>query len=356
MPYSARLLSRCGLAACRFSLSAGCPAVAPAAALLHSAPQITVSRLRSLVHAPQRNHAVHSNRLRHYEQVGLLAGERSDRWLGWRTAPSPPAGLYTAPATMPTAQAVTVTAVSAASASASGSAYGKPLQPHPDARPLLPERRSAARSATLIDVTGTGFVPTSAIQAAGVAQATTYVSATELTATVTVSSGTTNLNITVDNPAPGATNSSTLNIPLTYFSTTATAAARLLDQTSFGPTPASIQHVQTHRDGCLPDRTVCHTDNQHGGDPHQPAACRLPQRQQSLRLRGVSVVDNGYHRPGPASPARRLRSLGDVRRLHAIHCRASQFLRITTRWLTTPSATSPPSCMTSPFLRPWALI
>ena len=97
----------------------------------------------------------------------------------------------------------------------------------------------------VIDVTGTGFVPTSAIQVTWSAQTTTFVSATELTATVTVTNGTTNLNIAVDNPAPGASNSSRLNIPITYYSTTATAAARLLDQSSFGPTAASIQHVQT---------------------------------------------------------------------------------------------------------------
>jgi uncharacterized protein (DUF1800 family) len=97
----------------------------------------------------------------------------------------------------------------------------------------------------LVNVTGSGFVPTSVIQAAGVAQATSYVSAAELTATVTVPSGTTNINVAVDNPAPGAMNSSTLNIPITFFSTTATAAARLLDQSSFGPTAATIQQVQT---------------------------------------------------------------------------------------------------------------
>ena len=42
----------------------------------------------------------------------------------------------------------------------------------------------------LVDVTGTGFVPASVIQAGGVAQTTTYVSATELTATETLYPGT----------------------------------------------------------------------------------------------------------------------------------------------------------------------
>ncbi len=153
-------------------------------------------------------------------------------------------GLYTAPTVMPAVQTISITAVSAASSSVSGSLVESLYNPIPTVTAATGTQVGSSLS-YLVDVIGTGFVPTSAIQAAGTAQATTFVSATELTSTVVVTSGTTNLNVAVNNPAPGAINSSTLNIPITFFSATATAAARLLDQSSFGPTTATIQQVQT---------------------------------------------------------------------------------------------------------------
>jgi len=145
---------------------------------------------------------------------------------------------------MPSAQTVTVVAVSVASPTTSGTLSESLYNPVPVVGAATGTQVGSSLS-YLIDVTGSGFVPASVIQALGIAQVTTFVSATELTATVTVPSGTTNINIAVDNPAPGAMNSSTLNITITFFSTTATAAARFLDQSSFGPTAATIQQVQT---------------------------------------------------------------------------------------------------------------
>ena len=153
-------------------------------------------------------------------------------------------GIYTAPATMPSPNTVTVTAISVASPSASNSLTESLYNPTPTIGSASGTQVGSSLSYT-VDVKGTGFVPSSVIQAGGVAQTTTYISATEVDATVTVLSGTTSLNVAVDNPAPGASNSSTVNIPLTYFSTTAAAAARILDQSTFGPTAAMIQHVQT---------------------------------------------------------------------------------------------------------------
>ena len=153
-------------------------------------------------------------------------------------------GLYTAPAALPTNPAVTVTAVSLASASAMGS-FSENLE-----NPLAVVSNATAVQigSTLnytVTVTGTGFVPTSVIEAAGSSQTTTYISATELQATVTVPSGTASLSVSVTNPNPGGTLSSALVVPVTFFNTTAQAAARVLDQTSFGPTATTIQHVQT---------------------------------------------------------------------------------------------------------------
>jgi uncharacterized protein (DUF1800 family) len=153
-------------------------------------------------------------------------------------------GLYTAPAAMPSTQSVMVTAVSVAYAAASGNLTESLDNPVPTLSSATGTQVGSSLS-YVVAVTGSGFVPTSVIQAAGSAQTTTYISATQLSTTVTVPSGTTNLNVAVDNPSPGASNSATLNIPITYFSTTATAAARFLDQSSFGPTAATIQQVQT---------------------------------------------------------------------------------------------------------------
>jgi uncharacterized protein (DUF1800 family) len=153
------------------------------------------------------------------------------------------AGLYTAPAAMPSPTSVTITAVSKASTSASGSLTLQLQNPVPVITGTTATQVGSSLSYA-VDIVGTGFVPTSVIQAGGSAQATTYVSATELQATVTVASGATSLGVAVTNPNPGGSTSAVTNIAITFFSTTATAAARLLDQATFGPTLTDIQHVQ----------------------------------------------------------------------------------------------------------------
>ena len=153
-------------------------------------------------------------------------------------------GLYTAPSALPAAQSVTVTAVSAASASATGNFTEALLNPIPVLTAVNATQVGSTLNYTVV-VTGSNFVPGSTIVANGVAFTTTYVSATQLTATVTVASGTTSLPLIVNNPNPGSSNSVTLTAALTFFSATPTAAARLLDQTTFGPTAAAITAVQT---------------------------------------------------------------------------------------------------------------
>jgi uncharacterized protein (DUF1800 family) len=154
------------------------------------------------------------------------------------------AGIYTAPATMPVAQSVTITAVSIASASASNTITESLQNPVPAAGSATATQVGSSLSYTVV-VTGSGFVPTSAIVAGGLTQMTTYVSAVQLSATVAVASGATSLAVAVANPAPGASTSTTLTIPITFYSTSLTAATRFLDQSSFGPTAATIQQVQT---------------------------------------------------------------------------------------------------------------
>ena len=92
---------------------------------------------------------------------------------------------------------------------------------------------------------GTGFINGAQIQIAGSPVTTTFVSATELTATTTVAAGTTSLAVNVVNPTSGNTPSGNCQRRrLHAIKATVTAAARLLDQATFGPTLTDIQHVQ----------------------------------------------------------------------------------------------------------------
>ncbi len=152
-------------------------------------------------------------------------------------------GLYTAPSVL-SAATVTITAVLQASATSSGSFVDTLQNPVPALTTATATQVGSSLNYAL-DVTGSGFMPTSVITIGGVAQTTTYVSTTELTATVAVASGTTSLAVIVSNPNPGAALSSQVNANITYFATTAAAAARFLDQSSFGPTAATIQSVET---------------------------------------------------------------------------------------------------------------
>ena len=149
-------------------------------------------------------------------------------------------GVYTPPASIPASNTVMVTAVSVASPSVSGSVQVSILNPVPSV---------TAATATLVSgtnyslvVAGTGFVNGAQIQVGGSSLSTTFVSATGLQATVTIPSGTTSLSVTVMNPSPGAAASNPINAAI--YLASATAAARLLDQATFGPTLSDIQNVQ----------------------------------------------------------------------------------------------------------------
>ncbi len=72
---------------------------------------------------------------------------------------------------------------------------------------------------------------------------TTFVSSTELQATVTIPCRHDALSVNVMNPNPGTSTSNAVNA--TIYLTTVPTAARLLDQATFGPTLADIQHVQS---------------------------------------------------------------------------------------------------------------
>ncbi|WP_263382186.1 DUF1800 domain-containing protein [Granulicella arctica] len=148
-------------------------------------------------------------------------------------------GSYTPPAVLPNPNIVTITAVSQALTSAIGALSETVLNP-------LPVIGSVAvmttGSSSVLDVLGTGFVSGSSLQVMGVGVPTTFISGTELKATVTLPVGTTTVAVDVVNPDPGGSASATAQVQA-YQATVATAA-RLLDQATFGPTLNDIQHVQ----------------------------------------------------------------------------------------------------------------
>ncbi len=151
------------------------------------------------------------------------------------------AGVYTPPANIPANNTVTVTAVSVASPSTSGSAPVSILNPVPSVSAAT--ATPVTGNSYSLEVDGASFVTGAQIQAAGASVTTTFVAANELQATVTIPSGTTTLSVEVMNPNPGGAASNSASA--TIYLTTVSAAARLLDQATFGPSLAAIQSVQS---------------------------------------------------------------------------------------------------------------
>ena len=168
-------------------------------------------------------------------QVDTVAGGNST--VGTITS----AGVYTPPAAIPATNPLTITAVSVASPSTSGSAQLNVV----NHIPVITSATATLASGTSysLDVLGSSFVDGAQIQVSGAGVTTTFVSATELQATISVPAGTSSLSVAVLNPNPGGASSNTAAATINLAS--ATAAARLLDQATFGPTLADIQNVQT---------------------------------------------------------------------------------------------------------------
>jgi uncharacterized protein (DUF1800 family) len=153
------------------------------------------------------------------------------------------AGLYTPPAAIPSPNTVTISAVSQASPAISGTLSEAVLNPIPVVTSALASESTPGTS-YLLDVRGSSFINGAQIQVAGASVTTSYISGTELQATVTIGAGTTTIAVDVLNPNPGAAASSAANAQVVSVLASVSAAARLLDQATFGPTLADIDHVQ----------------------------------------------------------------------------------------------------------------
>ena len=152
-------------------------------------------------------------------------------------------GLFTPPAAVPSPNTVTITAVSQAGSTASASQTESILNPIPTISSAVATANPVG-STYLLDVMGTGFVNGAQLQIAGQSFTTVFVSATELQATITLPSSATSVSVGVVNPDPGSSSPVTTNAQVQTPKATVTAATRLLDQATFGPTLSDIAHVQ----------------------------------------------------------------------------------------------------------------
>jgi len=155
-----------------------------------------------------------------------------------------PDGQYVAPRVPPTGL-VTIQARSVVDPSVIGTATITVLNPVPSVSAIVPA--SVAPGPFSITVDGSGFVPTSVVRYAGTAVATTWISPTRLTAAGTaVVTPAGMAAIAVANGDPGAAVSAiaAVTVEVSAPAVSVLAAARFLEQTSWGPDAASIARVQ----------------------------------------------------------------------------------------------------------------
>ena len=118
-------------------------------------------------------------------------------------------GNYTAPSTLPSSNSVSVTATSVVDTSKSDSSAITLLNPTPALTGISPSSTNLGNFT--ITVTGTNFVSGAKVLVSGNALSTTFVSSTKLTATGNATSAGT-FSISVENPDPGSSTSSPLNL------------------------------------------------------------------------------------------------------------------------------------------------
>ena len=161
------------------------------------------------------------------------------------------AGVYTAPAALPTPNSINVTATSVQDPTKSGNSAVTLLNPIAtltQSWPTILGTDPAAAGGTTVPVvlTGTKFVQGATVLFNGTSFPTTFVSSTQLTANITIPGNVSGaVSVTVRNPDPGgvasnAVSATVSNTPQESF----TAAARFLEQASFGPTVPALNQVR----------------------------------------------------------------------------------------------------------------
>lgn len=154
-------------------------------------------------------------------------------------------GLYSAPLILPNPNTLTVTASSAAD-STKQSNSGVTLQnPIPVLSTVSPT--SVGTGSFMLSVFGSGFAKGASVNFGGQALATLFVSPNELDAVGTATVAQVgSVPVLVNNPDPGAASSATLTAQVTNSGPVMSQAAaeRLLEQSTFGPSPEAINQTQ----------------------------------------------------------------------------------------------------------------
>ena len=154
-------------------------------------------------------------------------------------------GLYQSPAGIPNPNSVQVQATSSSQKSASAASAVTVDNPVPVVLSMLPTTLPIGNFT--LSVTGKNFVNGAVVVFGSQFLTTTFVSSTQLTATGTTTAASTDpIQVTVLNPDPGSTNSAALLVQVGQPAgqVNANAAARFLEQSTWGPTPQLIAHVQ----------------------------------------------------------------------------------------------------------------
>src|SRR5271154_2098560 len=154
-------------------------------------------------------------------------------------------GNYTAPATLPSPNTVTIEVAETKKPSVTSSSAVTLWNPVPQISGILPAQVNVG--AITLTISGTNFVNGATASFGGANLTIMSVSSTQIIATGTANVAEAGLTeaVVVTNPDPGSSSSNTVNAQVVGATTiTATAAARFLDQTSFGPTATTIVHVQ----------------------------------------------------------------------------------------------------------------
>jgi uncharacterized protein (DUF1800 family) len=210
----------------------GNPSGQSIAVTLNGSPQVRIGSTTQFAAAVSNS----SNQAVTWQVNGVTGGSAST---GTITA----TGLYTPPAAIPSPNTVTITAVSQASSSATASLTESILNPQPAVNSAAAVGLSPAYTVT---INGSGFMNGSTVTIDGVKATVTSVSSSQITATAsfTLAPTVNTAPLVVTNPDPGGVSSPSFNAQVTTQATLA-AAARLLDQATFGPTLSDIQHVQS---------------------------------------------------------------------------------------------------------------
>jgi uncharacterized protein (DUF1800 family) len=154
-------------------------------------------------------------------------------------------GVFTAPANLPTPNAITVTATSAADTTKQGNSQLTLENPVPVLTSVSPS--SIFPGAFSLTLSGSGFIKTSGVTFGGQTLTTMYVSETELQVVGNATAAQAgSVPVVVQNPDPGAAASSSLMATVVGGGTpvSAVAAVRFLEQSTFGPTPELVSQVQ----------------------------------------------------------------------------------------------------------------